>query len=197
MTSRYTEEGLPPEELKRLRDTEPLIRRTDLECGDCGRLLVLKLGRYGRFYGCQKYPTCKGTVHADENGEPLGYPADRETRRSRHRLIVAKKFAMKRHTYDGRGARQLLNRPRGFSVGFLSKDECEVLVQDLCARTEGLDEHLAELPEMQYVFKSRWERLMEPYDIFDDVMMSAPIDSEEVEDIERGLQAIRRKNQAK
>lgn len=30
-------------------------------CPKCGSKMVLRKGRYGKFYGCQRYPRCKGT----------------------------------------------------------------------------------------------------------------------------------------
>lgn len=32
-------------------------------CPKCGGILVLRNGRYGRFYGCSNYPNCKFTTH--------------------------------------------------------------------------------------------------------------------------------------
>ena len=32
-------------------------------CPKCGGTLVLRNGRYGRFYGCSNYPNCKFTTH--------------------------------------------------------------------------------------------------------------------------------------
>ncbi|MFQ6090886.1 MAG: DNA topoisomerase, partial [Candidatus Bipolaricaulia bacterium] len=35
---------------------------TDLKCPLCGAPLELREGRFGRFYGCTRYPECKGTL---------------------------------------------------------------------------------------------------------------------------------------
>lgn len=32
------------------------------KCPECGAKLKLKMGRYGKFWACEKYPKCKGTV---------------------------------------------------------------------------------------------------------------------------------------
>ena len=37
---------------------------TDIPCDKCGRLMVIKTGRYGRFLACPGYPECK-------NAKPL------------------------------------------------------------------------------------------------------------------------------
>lgn len=34
---------------------------SDEKCPDCGAPMVLKRGRFGRFYACTRYPECKGT----------------------------------------------------------------------------------------------------------------------------------------
>ena len=36
--------------------------KTDIkECPNCGNKLIKKRGRYGKFYGCAGYPTCRYT----------------------------------------------------------------------------------------------------------------------------------------
>ncbi|RLA20309.1 MAG: type I DNA topoisomerase [Gammaproteobacteria bacterium] len=39
------------------------------KCPDCGGPLSIRLGRNGRFIGCDSYPDCKYTRNLDENGE--------------------------------------------------------------------------------------------------------------------------------
>ncbi len=36
--------------------------KTDEKCPDCGKPLVIKLGRFGKFYACTGYPDCKHTA---------------------------------------------------------------------------------------------------------------------------------------
>lgn len=36
-----------------------------MKCPKCGGNLVLKKGRYGEFYGCSNFPTCKYSEGAD------------------------------------------------------------------------------------------------------------------------------------
>lgn len=77
----------------RLRSEEELAVafpnwRRDLQCPDCGNLLVLKDGKYGIFYGCVKWSEtgCKGSHNCHKGtAEPLGVPADAETRLARKR----------------------------------------------------------------------------------------------------------------
>jgi len=35
---------------------------TDAVCGECGRKMIIKEGRFGRFLGCSGYPDCKNTM---------------------------------------------------------------------------------------------------------------------------------------
>lgn len=41
----------------------------DEKCPECGGPLSIRLGRNGRFIGCNNYPECKYTRNLDENGE--------------------------------------------------------------------------------------------------------------------------------
>jgi len=38
-----------------------IIEETDEKCPDCGKNLIIKLGRFGKFYACGGYPDCKFT----------------------------------------------------------------------------------------------------------------------------------------
>jgi DNA topoisomerase-1 len=49
-----------------MRDAEGKVRivqeeRTDELCPECGSAMVVKRGRFGRFFACTRYPDCKGT----------------------------------------------------------------------------------------------------------------------------------------
>jgi ssDNA-binding Zn-finger/Zn-ribbon topoisomerase 1 len=57
---------------------------TELTCPECGSPMVLRDGKYGKFYGCINYPECTGAhgVH-QRTGKPLGTPATKETRKMR------------------------------------------------------------------------------------------------------------------
>lgn len=49
-----------------------------MNCPECSAEMVLRNSRYGRFYGCSTFPVCKATHGAHPNGEPLGFPANKE-----------------------------------------------------------------------------------------------------------------------
>lgn len=50
-------------------------QRTDIACRLCGSGLILKDGRRGLFYGCNKWSStgCKGSCNSSPTGEPIGY----------------------------------------------------------------------------------------------------------------------------
>ena len=43
-------------------ETRPQSIETDIDCPDCGKKMILKMGRAGRFLGCTGYPDCKKTM---------------------------------------------------------------------------------------------------------------------------------------
>jgi len=47
------------EELERVEVPE---QETDIECEKCGRTMVIKYGRYGKFIACPGYPECKNSM---------------------------------------------------------------------------------------------------------------------------------------
>ena len=45
-----------------------VLEKTDKTCPKCGAPMVLKLGRYGKFYSCSRFPECDGMLpYIDEN----------------------------------------------------------------------------------------------------------------------------------
>lgn len=57
----------------------------ELYCPECGGRLRLKDSEYGPFYGCSSYPRCRVTHGCHPNGDPLGYPANPETKQWRRK----------------------------------------------------------------------------------------------------------------
>ena len=55
-----------------LKKSDIITEETDEQCPQCGEHLVIKLGRYGKFYGCKGYPRCKYVRSLErEEGENL------------------------------------------------------------------------------------------------------------------------------
>ena len=134
-------------QFQRLQTETPTDVRTNLVCGDCGALLVLRLGRFGRFYGCTQYEVtgCKGSVSANDDGSPKGWPANAETRKMRHKLAERFKTISlhEKHPSDNdlpRGQRfrwrttcEVLGKDpkHGFNIGELDKAACERALEAL------------------------------------------------------------------
>ena len=78
----------------------------DVRCPDCGTKMTLRFtAKHDKFkrslggrpnkkttsvwYGCPKWPDCKGSHGAHPNGKPLGIPANKETKAARIRAHAA------------------------------------------------------------------------------------------------------------
>ena len=51
-----------PEGQIKIKENEPLELEVDTKCSTCGAPMVVKVGRFGRFLACSKYPECKTTM---------------------------------------------------------------------------------------------------------------------------------------
>jgi len=45
--------------------------REDIKCQNCGKPMVVRQSRYGKFLGCSGYPECKTIVKLNKEGEPV------------------------------------------------------------------------------------------------------------------------------
>lgn len=110
----------------------------EIKCGECGAPMVLREttkfkhsnGMPRKFFGCSRYPECKGTHGAHPDGSPLGVPADDKTKQAR---IVAHAMletwsADAGYTRDQAYAR--LKERFGFEVhiGAADKAMCDAIV---------------------------------------------------------------------
>ncbi|MEE8380841.1 MAG: type I DNA topoisomerase [Thermodesulfobacteriota bacterium] len=55
-----------------LKKSDIISEETDEICPQCGANLVIKLGRYGKFYGCKGYPQCRYIRPLNNKGEEAG-----------------------------------------------------------------------------------------------------------------------------
>ncbi len=59
-----------------LSKKEITMEKTDLKCPQCGKDLIIRMGRYGKFYACSGFPNCKYTAPLEpkekEVSEDLG-----------------------------------------------------------------------------------------------------------------------------
>jgi ssDNA-binding Zn-finger/Zn-ribbon topoisomerase 1 len=60
-----------------------------LACPECSAPMVRRTSRWGRFYGCSRWPACNTTHGAHPDGRPLGVPANAATRAARVRAHAA------------------------------------------------------------------------------------------------------------
>ncbi len=52
-----------------LKKSDIISEETEEICPRCGEHLIIKLGRYGKFYGCKGYPNCRYIRPLDDKGE--------------------------------------------------------------------------------------------------------------------------------
>lgn len=71
---------------KKLAETEKNAARvkiepkeTDQECPNCGKKLVIREGRYGKFLGCSGFPECKTIVKMTDSSQPTPKEPPQET----------------------------------------------------------------------------------------------------------------------
>lgn len=110
-----------------------------LTCPDCGAAMRLRQGRFGPFYGCSRYPACRGTHTATRDGEPAGIPADAKTRRMRAAVIEVLKAGYLDRAY--------LTKP----IAEMSADEC-------AAALANVDQELQE--PLTGEEQTLWDRLI-------------------------------------
>lgn len=96
--------------------------------------MFLRNSKFGKFYGCINYPKCSATHGAHPDGNPLGTPADRETKDARIR-------AHAQFDQLWRGADKCMGRKQAYSwlaeamglekdkahIGLFNKDTCEIV----------------------------------------------------------------------
>ena len=52
-------------------EPRPQPVQTDVKCPTCGKPMLERIGRTGRFLGCSGYPECKTTMNFDAEGKPV------------------------------------------------------------------------------------------------------------------------------
>ncbi len=59
---------------KEVKKSDVTTEKTDKICPDCGKELVIKLGRAGRFLACSGFPDCRHTEPLNSDGQPAEEP---------------------------------------------------------------------------------------------------------------------------
>jgi len=63
---------------KEMRNVKTEETPTEHVCGKCGKPMVVKWGRYGKFLACTGYPDCRNTAELKDAGAVGGDPSDPE-----------------------------------------------------------------------------------------------------------------------
>ena len=126
----------------------------------CGGKMKLREASFGIFYGCASFPNCYASVSAHQStGEPMGTPADEETKAARMRAHLhfdklwdrkkaqfnplwkkAEEFKLMRRgeAYEWLRKKMKLTKEEAH-IGLFTKAQCElvvVLVESKLARME-------------------------------------------------------------
>ena len=48
-----------------------IYEESNFDCPKCGKKMIYKTGRFGRFLACPDYPACRSTVAVDKDGNPI------------------------------------------------------------------------------------------------------------------------------
>jgi DNA topoisomerase I len=60
-------------------EIRPEEKTTDIPCPLCGKPMLARQGRFGKFLGCSGYPECKHTINLAPDGMPAAPPAEGKT----------------------------------------------------------------------------------------------------------------------
>jgi DNA topoisomerase-1 len=59
------------EKMQTIQKADVVNEKTSEKCSECGAMMVIKLGRYGKFLSCSKYPECKNAKPLKEDADPF------------------------------------------------------------------------------------------------------------------------------
>ena len=78
-----------------------LVEKTEKICPKCGAPLLIRLGKFGRFYACSKFPKCKYTESLKENTLGIKCPKCRSADRPDKEGEIVEKRTKKRKIFYG------------------------------------------------------------------------------------------------
>lgn len=113
-----------------MNDESSAMRTEIVQCGECRAPMVLREGRYGKYWGCTKYPACRGSHGAhQEDGRPLGIPASKGTKTARADVHEAFDTLWKSGEMSRIRAYKWLGEAMGLSkeevhIGRFTKEQC-------------------------------------------------------------------------
>jgi ssDNA-binding Zn-finger/Zn-ribbon topoisomerase 1 len=109
--------------------------RDDLVCAECGARMVLRKSKFGPFYGCTKFPECRGAHGAHQTGKPKGKPGDTATKKARIEAHTLFDRIWKEKLVKNRGAaykwmQKALKLPKSQAhIGEFSEEQCRQLMK--------------------------------------------------------------------
>jgi ssDNA-binding Zn-finger/Zn-ribbon topoisomerase 1 len=107
--------------------------QSDLICPDCGALMTLRDTKKFPlpFYGCTKFPACRGKHGATRTGAPAGIPADAETRAGRRKIML-----LMEHNTCHFFVPTVITEVLGTHIGVasLNKTQCDLVLKEIFRR---------------------------------------------------------------
>jgi len=86
------------------------VEKTELKCPECGRDLVIRMSRYGKFYACSGFPKCKYTASLEKPSSSAEAVEDKEDLGHCHKCETGQ--IVKRRTKKGRAFWGCSNWPK-------------------------------------------------------------------------------------
>lgn len=125
----------------------PGAPRYEVKCAECGSPMVLRRtqkykwsnGEGRRFWGCSRFPDCKGIHGAHPNGAPLGVPGNKETKLARQAAHIEFDQLIKERFTGRDGAYKWLGLMLGMPESEI-KEKCHIGRFDIamCARVVNI-----------------------------------------------------------
>jgi len=92
-------------EAKEIKDKEikkediTTLEKTDEKCPQCGKELVVKLGKFGKFLSCTGFPDCKNTKPLNDEGTGPAEPETTDEKCPNCGSLLVEKWTQKRKRY--------------------------------------------------------------------------------------------------
>lgn len=121
-----------------------------VKCGECGAEMQLrKSPKFPKpFWGCTKFPACRGAHGAHPNGRPLGVPANAETKAARIRAHdVFDRLWLSKITMTRTKAYKLLAAKLGLEEVHIGESDIAQCGRIIVAANELLNEAVPETGE--------------------------------------------------
>lgn len=104
-----------------------------VKCGDCQAPMVLRDSKFGKFWGCTRFPECRGTHGAHPDGRPLGTPASKAVKLLRIEAHDLFDLSWKSGRMSRNKAYKWLRKAMGMTeaeahIGLFGEAECRKLI---------------------------------------------------------------------